>query len=394
MATRIAFLNTHPIQYFAPMYARLNRAADLDVHAFYLSDFSMRGAHDPGFGKAVTWDVDLTAGYTPIFIDGAAQRGQPGGFFSYVAPKIWSTVRRGGYDALIFHGYRFAAHNIALAAARSMGIPVFMRGETHLGLYRPGWKQVARDAFLRRYLKLFAGYLAISSRNAEYYRYLGAADDQIFHVPYAVDVARFAQALDVSPDDRAQLRASWGVTDDRPVILFAAKFEGRKHPDDLIQACKLLAERGVAFHLVLVGSGALEGKLREMAKTLPDGTVSFPGFVNQQDLPRYYGASEVFVLPSVNEPFGLAVNEAMAAGLPIVLTREIGCVPDLLREGVNGQGFDSRDIAGLADALEAVIGDPARQAAMSQASRDLIATWDFDACLAGVRTALKAVGKL
>src|SRR5438270_10292769 len=86
---RVGFINTHPIQYFAPLYADLNRAEDLSVTALYLSDFSVRGATDQGFGQTVKWDVDLLGGYDARFIRGAERRGEPTGFFSVIAPQLW-----------------------------------------------------------------------------------------------------------------------------------------------------------------------------------------------------------------------------------------------------------------------------------------------------------------
>ena len=85
--TRIAVLNSHPIQYFAPLYAYLNQAPELDVTALYLSDFSIRGGKDAGFGREVKWDVDLLAGYRSKFLGKAARRREPAGFWSLIAPR-------------------------------------------------------------------------------------------------------------------------------------------------------------------------------------------------------------------------------------------------------------------------------------------------------------------
>src|SRR5258707_11081824 len=87
--TQVAFINTHPIQYFAPLYADLNQAEDLSVTALYLSDYSVRGAIDHGFGRTVKWDIDLLAGYEARFIRGAERRSEPTGFFSMIAPQLW-----------------------------------------------------------------------------------------------------------------------------------------------------------------------------------------------------------------------------------------------------------------------------------------------------------------
>ncbi|HEY3797721.1 MAG TPA: glycosyltransferase family 4 protein [Caulobacteraceae bacterium] len=389
---RIAFLNTHPIQYFAPLYAYLNAANDLSVTALYLSDYSIRGGADRAFGREVKWDIDLLAGYDARFIDGAARRGEPQGFFSMLAPALWGEVRAGRFDALIVHGHTPAAVLLAVAAARASGTPVFTRGETHLGLARSGLKSALRRPIMGAYYSRLAGALAIGSANRAFYRAMGVPERRIFSAPYTVDNTRFSQAARLSADERRQGRAALGVDDDRPIVLFAAKFTPRKRPDDLIRAAALLRQGGEHFHLAMVGSGEMEAQLRRDASE-HGLDVSFPGFVNQAALPSVYAASDVFVLPSDNEPWGLAVNEAMCAGLPVVLSEEIGCVPDLVRDGVNGAVFRAGDVAALADALRPIIRDPARRRCMGAASREIIAHWSYAECLDGLRAALASVGR-
>ena len=142
--TRIAVLNSHPIQYFAPLYAYLNAAPDLDVTALYLSDFSIRGGRDAGFGQDVKWDLDLLAGYRSVFLGDAARTREPAGFWSLVAPQVWNELRSGRYDVVWLHGHNYAANLIALMAAKTAGLPVMMRGETHLGLPCHGIKSILR----------------------------------------------------------------------------------------------------------------------------------------------------------------------------------------------------------------------------------------------------------
>ena len=85
-------LNSHPIQYFAPLYAYLNSAPDLEVTVLYLSDFSIRGGKDAGFGQPVQWNLDLLAGYRSVFVGDAARAREPGGFWSLIAPQVWSEL--------------------------------------------------------------------------------------------------------------------------------------------------------------------------------------------------------------------------------------------------------------------------------------------------------------
>ena len=158
---RVAFVNTHPIQYFAPLYAYMQGQAGIDVTALYLSDFSIRGAVDPGFKQTVTWDLDLLAGYTPRFMGDRAKVRRAGGYFSMVAPELFNEIRDGGYDAVVIHGHNLAAHSVALAACRYAGVPALARAETHLGLRRPGWKNAIRTPLVGAWYRGFSAFLAI-----------------------------------------------------------------------------------------------------------------------------------------------------------------------------------------------------------------------------------------
>jgi glycosyltransferase involved in cell wall biosynthesis len=389
---RVAFVNTHPIQYFAPLYARLAHWG-IDVTALYLSDFSLRGDHDRGFGQSVKWDIDLLAGYTPKFMGEAASRRRLGGFLSMVVPELWPAIRDGRFDAVVIHGHFLAAHHVALAAALAAGTPVFARAETHLGLRRAAWKETVRTPLMRAFYLAFDGFLAIGSGNARYFEAMGVPKEKIFSMPYTVDNDRFIAAAQTSSQAavRAATRARLGIAGDGAAILYAAKFEPRKRPDDLIAAFAMLQREGLSANLVMVGSGELEAKLRAMVKEGDIKNVSFPGFVTQSELPQVYAASDVFVLPSENEPWGLAVNEAMCAGLPIVLSSEIGCAEDLVANGMNGATFKAGDVGGLAAALRPLIKDPNHRADAGKASLDRISHWGYREDAEGLRAAIETV---
>src|SRR5262249_53002697 len=151
----------------------------------------------------------------------------------------------------------------------------------------------------------------------------------------------------------------------------------RKHPDDLLHAAHHLKDRGIGFHVVIVGAGEMSAELVDMAARLQLDNVHFHGFANQSALPQIYGAADVFVLASENEPWGRAVNEAMCAGLPIVASAEIGCVPDLVQPHVNGQTFAAGDVEGLANALHPILVDMEIRQRMSAASRAIISRWSY-----------------
>ena len=382
-------VNSHPIQYFAPLYAYLNAAPDLDVTALYLSDCSIRGGKDAGFGQDVRWDVDLLAGYRSVFVGKAARTREPGGFWSLIAPQVWSELNSGRYDVVWLHGHRYAADLIALMAAKTAGLPVMMRGDTHLGIPCRGIKSILRRPLMGTLYRACDRLLAVGSANAAYYRAMGVSDQKIFLVPYSVDNDRFVEAVKLTRDQKAEVRRRYNVPTDRPSVLFAAKFIRRKRPSDLLEAARRLRmETDRPFTVVMAGSGELEQELRSFCTAHALDNVVFTGFVNQSELPALYAASDVFVLPSQDEPWGLAVNEAMCASLPVIVAREVGCVADLVRDGVNGYTPEAGDIEGLARALRRLIEDEGLRQRQGQASLARILQWGYRQSLEGIRAAL------
>ena len=311
-----------------------------------------------------------------------------------IVPDIWRIIRGGEFDAVVVHDHRIGANHVAWAAAKSRGIPVFTRGETHLELIRSAGKARLRDWLMPKLYAAFDGVLAIGSANRDYYRYMGVPDTRISLFPYSVDNARMIAASTLTPEAREAYRAKLGLTPDVPAVLYASKFQLRKQPDDLILACAKLLDEGHPVELVLAGAGEMNAELRALAARHPSLKTIFPGFINQSELPVLFGACDIFALPSENEPWGLIVNEAMCAALPIIAAREIGCVADLVHDGETGFTFEACDVAGLVDALRPLVANKAARERIGAAARARIEHWSYAECLKGLREALGKTGVL
>lgn len=390
---RLAILGSHPIQYFAPLYRRLAREPDIDLTVYYCSRQGLEAYADEGFGgQRVQWDIPLLEGYRHRFLPNRSRAPRLGGFWSLFNPAIIGELRRNRYDALWVHGHNYSTYVMAYLAARLFGIPIFTRGETHLLLQRPRLKRLLRRPLLGLLYAQASACLAIGSRNAGFYRHHGVPDRKIFTVPYTVDNERFIELADANRPRRREIRSSLGIDPDLPVVLFASKFTRRKHPMDLLEAKARLQEAGQRCSLVYVGAGEEEARLRRFVteRKLPD--VHFLGFRNQSELPEIYAMSDVFVLPSENEPWGLIINEVMCAGVAIVASDEIGAVADLVRPGENGELFKARDVEALAGILGRLVENPALMADMGRRSREIIEHWSYERCVEGVRAALASTG--
>lgn len=394
---RVAYLLSHPIQYQSPLLRLLAQQPGLDLTVFYTSDFSLREYHDKGFNRDIHWDVPLLAGYRhqvlPRLLDGSAIS-----FFRPLNRGIFQALRRGRYDVLWIHGYATLNSWMAMTAAKVLRIPVLMRTDSTLIDHpRSPAKLALKQVFFAAMRPFIHGVLTVGERNAEYWRHhLGPSIPQ-YSVPYAVDNEFFRQRAEAASATRDQLRQELNLEPGRPIILFASKFLARKRCIDLVDAfLKLCGENGSsdansAPYLLIVGEGEqrseIETRLRRLPPNRGAGDVHLLGFRNQSELPRYYDLCDIFVLPSIHEPWGLVVNEVMNAGRPIIVSDEVGCQPDLVIDGDNGLVFPARNVGELANALRYMLANPSERMRMGQRSLARIQSFTFEGNARALMTA-------
>ena len=388
---RLAYLVSHPIQYQAPLLARIAAEPDIDLTVYFCSDLSVRPFVDPGFGREIVWDIPLLEGYRHEFLPafgGAATLSAVRPFTRGLARRL----RAGRFDALWVHGYARLASLAAMANAKRLGLKVLLRDEPWQGSRARGAvKGAAKRAFFAGLRPLVDAVLAIGSKNRDYMVASGFAAERVFLMPYAVDNATFRGRAQLAAATRDKLKAELGLEPGRPVILFAAKLQERKRPHDLLDAYARLAAAPQARrpYLLFVGDGGMAGALAAAALAQGLDGVRFLGFRNQSELPRFYDLCDVFVLPSRHEPWGLVVNEAMNAARAVVASDEVGAAFDLVRPGENGFVFPAGDVPALADALAHVLADPAACRRMGARSLEIVSGWGFDEDVAGLKAALR-----
>jgi len=394
---RLAVLNSHPVQYFAPLYRRLARQPEIDLTVYYCSHQGAEGYYDPGFMRTIKWDVPLLDGYSYKFLPNMRPDDEVNGFTSLINPDIVREIRRERYTALWLHGYGYLTDLIALAAARLCATPVLYHSESSLvydaRVRRPLHVRLIKPPFLRLLFKQCSAFLAIGTLNREFYVSHGADPDQIYHVPYSVDNDYFANKADNLVADGQALRQAMGIPAGAVVFLFAAKISASKSPLELLQAYERLRDlRNKA--LIMVGDGELRGRTEAYVAEKNLWDVHHVGFVNQSELPRYYAMSDVFMRPDglAKGDWGLSVNEAMASGLAVIATDSIGATRDLVKNGENGIVVRFGDIDDLADAMRRMVSDPETCRRMGLRSREIISQWSYDQCISGVLQALAAIG--
>jgi glycosyltransferase involved in cell wall biosynthesis len=385
---RVACLVSHPIQYQAPLFRYLAARPGIELTVFFLSDHSVHAYRDAGFGVDVKWDVPLLDGYRHEFLP------RVGSWSGLSFWRPWTfglraRLRRGRFNALWVHGYAHRGCLAGIAAAKSLNIPVMLRGESNLlsetdDALKLGVKRLAMPALLRT----IDGILAIGRLNREYYLHYGVEPGRIFPMPYAVDNEFFRTAAERARPNRERLRAELRLQPGRPVILFASKMQPHKRAADLLESYARLSP---AAYLVFAGDGEERAKLERRARELKLDSIRFIGFRNQSELPSLYDLCDVFVLPSEHEPWGLVVNEAMNAGKPVVVSDRVGAGPDLVEDGITGCVYPVRDIAALADCLRRLINSSEHRAAMGARALEKVSRLDFAADRDGLLAALDSI---
>lgn len=376
---RLGVLATHPIQYFAPLFRELHARSGLDVTVFY--------AHRPspeeqgaGFGVPFTWDVDLLDGYRSIWLTNRSGPQDRGAFFGYDTPEIRSHIRQRAFDAFLVAGWHALAYWQAILGCWNAGVPVLVRGDSQLGADEFATRRYLKRFFYPFFISRFAACLSVGQRSEEYFRHFGAR--RIVRAPHFVDNAFFRTEAESRRRHAFALRTRWGIREGARVVLFAGKMVEKKRPLDVLRAAALL--RGVDLHLLFAGDGPLRERCEREAARL-GVPATFAGFLNQKEIPDAYALADVLVLPSDHrETWGLVVNEAMASGVPAVVSTSVGCYPDLILEGKTGFGFPLGDARRLADAVAIAIGSAERLAALRNASVRHVATFSVKAAADGV----------
>ena len=170
-------------------------------------------------------------------------------------------------------------------------------------------------------------------------------------------------------------------------MLFAGKLIGKKAPELLLEA--LCFRSKASAHLVFVGSGALESQLQRRAQ--PAADVHFLPFQNQQLMPAVYRLGDVFVLPSrgPGETWGLALNEAMACGRPVIASSKVGGARDLVIPGTTGWMFESGDLQALTSTLATVCAcSTAELGRLGLTARQHSELWSIESAAAGIEAAV------
>ena len=332
------------------MFKFLAESGKFALKVFYTWGENSLNVYDPGFGKQRSWDIDLLSGYDYTFVRNTSTNPGSHHHNGIINPDIIEQINKFRPDAIIIYGWNFDS-NLKIIRHFKGKIPILFRGDSTLLDEKNGFSV---KSFLRQqYLKWVYSHVdvALSPGTASdaYFKFVGLKSHQIIRAAHAVENDRFSLSF----------RATRGTSQRGTPItfLFAGKFEPKKNPLLLIRAFKKLYETNKNIHLFLVGDGILKDEIINELKqlsTLNQQPFTLLPFQNQSAMPSIYKKGDIFVLPSQGpgETWGLAINEAMAAGCAVIASDKCGGAKDLIEEAKNGYVFKSGDENDLVDKMQ------------------------------------------
>jgi glycosyltransferase involved in cell wall biosynthesis len=228
------------------------------------------------------------------------------------------------------------------------------------------WVEVTFDTWVRRrayaewlkhrMFRRLDGVLTAGDDGAAFARGYGAADERIQLVRHVVDADFFAEGAERARADRDSARRQLGLKG--TVFVYVGRIWEPKGVFDLVQAYERVRLGGVAASLLVIGDGRDEARLRSLIAERNLDRIALTGFVQREALPAWYGIADVLVFPTRGDPYGMVVDEAMAAGLPVISTTNAGEILPRVIPGQTGWLVPAEDPVRLAAAISAAAHDP------------------------------------
>jgi glycosyltransferase involved in cell wall biosynthesis len=373
----LGIVQAAPTQFDEPFYRYLAGESKVRFKVYYYAASDSSVGVDPEIGQKVGWAP-------------APERGYPAEFFREPdAAGFARTVVGSGHDFIVVSGYNQPHALLTALLAKWKGVPTGLRSDNVLpkaGGRARFWaiKRIVYPLFFR----LYAAAHPVGRKAGEYLTWFGFSEGALFRFPYAVDHRWFAQEAAWTRAHCEEVRRQWGLKADGPTVCGVMKFSEREDPLTLVRAFKVAKARIPNLKLLLIGDGPLRRQVEEAAGTDLGGSVALPGYQKYEMLPRAYGASDMFV-HTANGSWEVSVNEALACGLPVVTSDEVGSAEELILPGTFGYTYPHGDAAQLAERIVAVLEDEPMLRRAREHGLESLAEWDYPATAERLVNAVK-----
>lgn len=340
---KIAVVTPIPTPYRDPFWEAVSAQDALDLDVYYCH----------GGKEDRPWRVDWNRNFHSEVLPGwNLAHGKLSGASCFMNQSIVSRLREGRYDALVVGGYNHPTFWLAMRYAHRNRIPFYITNESHLHRRRTGWRSRIKGPAVRWVVFRAAGGFPTGEYAERYLMHYGADVQSLTRIPNVPDVDSLSRAASELRANRTALRHHHGIPD-RPTILFVGRLISKKRAELLLRAYDrcIRVENGFDAQLVIVGDGMERERLVQLAETLGVAeSVHFVGFRQPDEISQWHAMADLFVLPS-SETWGVSVLEALSSGLPVIVSDEVGCHPDVICNSVVGEVVPARSEEALAEAM-------------------------------------------
>lgn len=330
---RVVFLTDIPTPYIIEVMRELSSRVDLVC--LFCAETASRG---------MNWDFGNRLGFGHFVIGGATIKRQADSTDYHISPRIFWRLLHSRPDAIISGGFSIPTLYAYLYCKLSGAKLIIYSDGTSASESKLGWLQRVARAFL---VPRVSGFIAKSAPAADRFEELGAKG-RVVLAPHTTNLAPLL-AVGASRD--------WSEGGDLR-LLSVGRLISRKGIRHLIRALASMRPVGRAVSLTIVGSGPEEAELKALVQSLGVPGVRFAGFAQQDELPVYYAEADVFVFPTLDDPYGIVLLEAAASGLALVSSKHAGATQDLVKHGENGLVIEPRDVHALAEAIAELADSP------------------------------------
>ena len=378
MKRRLVIVTEIISPYRIPLFNTLAQHPGVDLHVIFL------GETDPNLRQWQVYKQEIRFSFQVL----PSWRKRIGRYNALLNSGVSKALDQAAPEIILCGGYSYVASWQALSWARQHRVPFLLWSESNLQDFR---RSHALTEFLKKqFFHRCNGFVVPGQSALEYVRAHRAKENSIFIAPNAVDNELFARAAEDARRNEAALRKELMLPN--RYVLFVGRLVREKGVFDLLAAYANLDQQlRQELALVFVGDGDSRSLLEKRATSIPAGTIRFAGFAQREQLGAYYGLADALVLPTYTDTWGMVVNEAMACGLPVIVSRAAGCAADLVRENWNGLLVAPKDVGGLESAMRLLAQQTELRTTMGSNSAEHIRSYSPQAWSDGVAWALRQI---
>ena len=378
---KVVIMAPTPFYYQVPLFREMAANPDIDLMVYFFSEESLNGRDIQIMYRADDrWGVaeELLKGFKYKFLKNYSPKP------SYLRPLyglmnfgVIKEILNGKPDAVILMGWTNVSWWLSIITCWLLRIPFFymtdanVQAETLKSRIKLAPKRILMSKLL---FKLASGFLCAGSSNRDLYSLYGVPDRKLVQFAYSWDYSSFLENADRLRAKKDDFKKELGIPLDKKIVLFCGRLALEKDVSLLLKAYrKVDAENKM---LVLVGDGPLKESIEDYVEEHKIDPVRFLGFQDRSEISKYYAISDLLVLPSAQETWGIVVSEALCCGLPVIISDQVGSGTDMVKHGQNGYIFPSGDDDSLAGHINQLIKMPESEITkMGARSQEIMKDW-------------------